>query len=80
MTYYKKREEFKQNLRLYGIFYIWTVGFNYWAITELYRWGSDKTEICNICFGLVVSVETAYRRWAAGHHVTPCAIVMFRNH
>lgn len=39
-----------------------------------------KQRFVIFAFGLVVSVETAYRRWAAGHHVTPCAIVMFRNH
>lgn len=39
-----------------------------------------KQKFVIFAFGLVVSVETAYRRWAAGHHVTPCAIVMFRNH
>lgn len=39
-----------------------------------------KQKFVIFAFGLVVSVETAYRRWAVGHHVTPCAIVMFRNH
>lgn len=39
-----------------------------------------KQKFVIFAFGLVVSVETAYRRWAAGHHVTPCALVMFRNH
>lgn len=39
-----------------------------------------KQKFVIFAFGLVVSVETAYRRWAAGHRVTPCALVMFRNH
>lgn len=39
-----------------------------------------KQRFVIFAFGLVVPVETAYRRWAAGHHVTPCALVMFRNH